>query len=61
MTGARPADSDVVTAVELGVILRRGWPPAGVPDTAATRELRDQIAASIAAMPPGVIPDVPSP
>jgi hypothetical protein len=54
-------DSGVVVAVEAGLILGRGWPPPGVPDTAAARALRDDIAASIAALPPGVIPDVPSP
>lgn len=49
----------MVVAVELGVILGRGWPPPGVPDTAATRALRAAIAAAIAALPPGVIPDLP--
>jgi hypothetical protein len=53
-------DSDVVIAVELGLILGRGWPPAGVPDTAEARALRDAIAVELAALPPGVIPDVPA-
>lgn len=48
-------------AVELGVILGRPWPPPGVPDTTATRALHDDIVASVAALPAGIIPDVPSP
>jgi hypothetical protein len=63
MTFWRPPQADRVdvVAVELGVILGRGWPLPGVPDTARNRALRDDIRAAVAAMPPGVIPDVPSP
>jgi hypothetical protein len=53
-------DGDVVVAIETALILGLPWPPAGVRDTAETRAARDRIAASIAALPPGVIPDVPS-
>ena len=53
-------DSDWVIAIETGIILSRPWPPAGVPDTPATRAMRDEIAAQIAGMPPGVIPEVPA-
>ena len=50
-----------MVAVETGLILGKPWPPPGVPDTPAARALRDQVAAAIAALPAGVIPDVPSP
>jgi hypothetical protein len=53
-------DSEVIIAIETAVILGQPWPPPGVPDTADTRRARDQIAASIAALPDGVTPDVPS-
>lgn len=46
-------------AIELALILGRSWPPPGVPDTGAARALRDQIAADLAGLPPGVIPDIP--
>lgn len=52
--------SSAVIAVARAVILAAPWPPPGVPDTAQARALRDQIAAEIAAMPPGIIPDLPS-
>jgi hypothetical protein len=35
------------------------YPPPGVEDTPANHELWDEIAASIDALPPGVLPDVP--
>jgi hypothetical protein len=53
-------DSDVVIAIETGLILGKPWPPPGVPDDADTRGMRDEIAAAIAALPEGVAPDVPS-
>jgi hypothetical protein len=56
MTAAAPDVAAITTAVILG----RAWPPPGVPDTAATRAVRDKVAADIAAMPPGVIPDIPA-
>jgi hypothetical protein len=51
--------SDAVEIL-LAVVLGRPWPPPGVPDTPASRALRDGIAADVAAMPPGMIVDVPS-
>ena len=53
-------DSDWVIAIETGLVLGKPWPPPGVPDTPATRTLRDEIAGQIAALPEGVVPDIPS-
>ena len=53
-------DSETVIAIQAGLILGKPWPPAGVADTAATRAMRDEIAAALAALPEGVAPDVPS-
>jgi hypothetical protein len=53
-------DSETVIAIETAVILRLPWPPAGVPDTPATRGMRDQITSEIAALPDGVAPDIPN-
>lgn len=53
-------DGDVVTAIQTALVLGKPWPPPGVPDTPANRAVRDEITAAIAAMPPGVTPDVPS-
>jgi len=45
----------------LAAIVRgQPYPPPGVADTAASRDLWDRIEAGIAAMPPGVVPGLVS-
>lgn len=36
------------------------YPPDGIPDTPRNRKLWDQIKASVADLPPGVVPDIPA-
>lgn len=49
---------DVVTTLAGAAALGAGFPPT-VPDTPANRALFEQISAEIAAMPEGVMPDLP--
>jgi hypothetical protein len=36
------------------------YPPDGIADTPENRRLWDEIAASVADLPPGVLPDIPA-
>ena len=56
--GAAAADSGVTITLTGAAALGGGFPP-GVPDTPGNRALFEQIKADIAAMPRGVVVDLP--
>jgi len=52
--------SEAASAMLAAIVRGQPYPPPGVADTPASRDLWAQIEADIAAMPPGVVPDLVS-
>lgn len=57
---SEPPGGETAVVMLQALLAGQDYPPPGVTDTPANRDLWDRIAADVEAMPGGVIPEIPA-